>query len=312
MPVGGGRYEGMWGNKARFVDYDYGSDGESGGLRPDSAFKYLQDAIDASSPWDVIYIRPRDPNTSGGDPQHMLPESTTNWSIASTLHGLSLIGTGVGTVPRTRANQTRLQGASGATTAGLLVHAPYVNLENITFRRGSTTTGALFINGQGTGTTGGYAFNVTVNNCGFWKVAKAGVAGCVIDSAWHCMIANSFFEECAVGVLYQVAGSNVVGVNVVNSWFNGIDTTIDADIAATGGSTVTEVFISGCNFAHDLPALGSGNTYNKYIDFATASGLIVNCGFGTEDGTIATVMDTSNCDIVNCWYAPGTNLTDGT
>lgn len=305
VPVGGGRYEGMWGGKTYFVDYDNGTEG-SQGLRPKNAQKHLQTVIDGASAWDTIYIRPRTPDTAGGDPNAIIPASTTNWSITYGKHGLSLIGTGLGVGMR-QANMTRLQAAATVqATSTLTCYAPFVNFENLTFRRGGGTLAGLRIEGQTSGGSG-YAFNTTVNNCGFWKIgATATGAALYYESAWHCLTANSWFEECAKGIGIGVGGSNTTGVNVVGCVFNGIDTTIDADIFSTAGGTISEVFIDRCMFAHDIPALSG--SYNKYIDFATASGLISNCGFGTETETIATNMDRSNCDVVNCWFTNTTNL----
>lgn len=299
---------GMWGNRVWFVDYDNGTVGGSG-ERPDDACKHLQTIIDKAGEWDTIYIRPRDPDSAGGDPQAILPASTANWSIAYTKHGLSLIGTGLGIGMR-QTNMTRLQASTTVqATATLTCYAPYVNFENLTFRRGSGTLAGLRIEGQ-TGGGSGYAFNTIVNNCGFWKIgATATGAALFYESAWHCLTANSWFEECAKGIGIGVSGSNTTGINIVGCHFNGVDTTIDADVYATGGSTISEVFIDKCTFAHDIPALASGQLYTKYIVFGTASGLISNCNFGTETNTIATNMTVSNCDIVNCTYAVGTNLT---
>lgn len=300
-------FHGMWGNRVWFVDYDNGQTGNSG-ERPDDAQKHLQTIIDKAGEWDTIYIRPRDPDTSGGDPQAIIPASTTNWSIASTKHGLSLIGTGIGIGMR-QANMTRLQAASGASsTSAMTCYAPYVNFENITFRRGGSTGAGLLIEGQTTGGSG-YAFNTIVNNCGFWKISATATKGALYyESAWHCLTANSWFEECAKGIGIGVSGSNVVGINVLGCRFNGIDTTIDADIYATSGSTVTEVFVDGCIFAHDIPALSSGNSYNKYLDFATASGIFSNSVIGSETTTIATNCDLSNIDPVNINYSQATNF----
>lgn len=305
QPVGGGRYEGMWGNKVWFVDYD-GYDGE--GDKPSAAAKNLQTIIDKAAEWDTIYIRPRDPDSAGGDPQAILPASTTNWSIPYTKHGLSLIGTGLGVGMR-QANMTRLQASTTVqATATMVCYAPYVNFENLTFRRGSGTLAGLKIEGQTSGGSG-YAFNTTVNNCGFWKIgATATAAALYYESAWHCLTHNSWFEECAKGIGIGVSGSSAVGVNIIGCTFNGVDTTIDADIFSTAGGTISEVLVDRCLFAHDIPALASGQIYTQYIDFATASGLISNCCFGTETETIATNCDVSNCDVVNCWFHNTTNL----
>lgn len=300
-------FAGMWGNNVWFVDYDNGTAGAVGD-RPDHAQKNLQTILDKAAEWDTIFIRPRDPDSSGGDPQAIIPASTTNWSITYTKHGLSLIGTGIGSGMR-QTNMTRLQASSTTqATATLTCYAPYVNFENLTFRRGSGTLAGLKIEGQTSGGSG-YAFNTTVNNCGFWKISSTATQGALYyESAWHCLTKDSWFEQCAKGIGHGVSGSNIDGVNIIGCHFNGVDTTIDADIYATGGSTLSSVLIDRCTFAHDIPALASGNTYNKYIDFATAAGLISNCCFGTETETIATNMDSSNCDVVNCWFTNTTNL----
>lgn len=307
MPVGGGRYEGMWGNRVWFVDYDNGLTGNVGD-KPSNAQKHLQTIIDKAGEWDTIYIRPRDPDSAGGDPQAITPASTTNWSIAYTKHGLSLIGTGLGVGMR-QANMTRLQAASTVqATAAMTCYAPYVNFENLTFRRGGSTGAGLLIEGQTSGGSG-YAFNTTVNNCGFWKIgATATKAALYYESAWHCLTANSWFEECAKGIGVGVSGSSVAGINVIGCVFNGIDTTIDTDIFSTAGGTITEVFINGCLFAHDVPALASGNLYNKYVDFATASGIFANSVIGSETTTITTNCDLSNVDPVNINYSQATNF----
>ena len=300
-------FNGMWGNRVWFVDYDNGQTGNSGD-RPDDAQKHLQTIIDKAGEWDTIYVRPRDPDSAGGDPQAIIPASTSNWSLPYTLHGVSIIGTGIGAGMR-QANMTRLQGSATVNaTPAFLCKAPYVNFENLTFRRGGSTKSGIRIEGQTSGGTG-YAFNCTVNNCGFWKIGATATEGAVyLESAWHNLIKDCWFEECANGVGVGVSGSSVVGINVIGCHFNGVDTTIDSDIYATGGSTITEVFIDRCTFAHDIPAL-SGGVRTKYIVFGTASGLLSNCNFGSETNTIATNMTISNCDIVNCTYAPGTNLT---
>lgn len=305
VPVGGGRYEAMWGNKVWFVDYDNGRTGKAG-LKPVSAGKHLDTAISAASAWDVIYLRPRTPDTSGGDPQHHLPSSTSNYSIASTKHGLSIIGTGFG-AGKEKANMTRIQGASGAAASVLTVYAPFVNIENITFKRGSSTAAALLIEGQTSGGSG-YAFGTSVNNCAFWKVGATATKGAVyIESAWHTTIANSWFEQCALGIGIGVSGSNTDCTSILGNVFSGLDTTIDADIWTTGGSTITEVFIDGCRFAHDIPALSAGGI-KKYIYFATADGTFSNSVIGSETTTIATNCTLSNVDPVNINYSQATNF----
>jgi hypothetical protein len=310
MPVGSGRYEGMWGSRVWFVDYDHGSAG-GGGKKPGEAQKYLDTILAKLQDNDVVYIRPRDPDTTGGDPQSHLPLSTTaNYSIAYGISGTSLIGTGVGSGAfKNQANQTRIQGASGVTTATLTSNAPFANFENLCFRRGSSTIAGLKINALRSAS--GYSFGSTVSNCAFWKLgATATQGGLSIESAWHTLVNGCYFNECALGITVGVGESETDGIFIRGCFFDGVDTTIDADIV-TGD--VARIVIDSCIFAHDQPALSSGNLYNKYINCSgTVGGLLVNSMFGTETGTISTAATLSNIDVVNCWYAPGSNLTDGT
>jgi len=201
---------------------------------------------------------------------------------------------------------TRIQGASGTTTATFTVKAPFVNLENLTFRKGSSTVAGLKIDAYQTNSA--YAFNVTVFGCAFWKIglAGAGAGGLVIDSAWHTVVDSCWFEACRGGIAIANNESNTDGFTCVNTVFNGLDTDIDFDIYTSG--TLTTVLIDRCIFAHDIPAYTGGSVL-KYISFATATGLFSNSVIGSETNTIATNCSLSNIDVSNVTYAPGTNFT---
>lgn len=306
VPVGFSNYAGMWGGISWFVDYDYGSDGYSG-RAPDAAFKNLQTALTSMGPRDVVYIRPRVPAYATGDPNVIIPASTTNWTLAYTAYGSSIIGTGVG-LGKSANRQTVLQAAATVqATPTMKISAADVNIENLTFRRGSGTLAALQISSIASY----YVWGVTVNNCTFWKVGSTATSGALdIESAWHCNIENSLFEECAKGIVVGTSVSANVGLTLRNTVFSGVDTTVDVDLLSS--DNITNLLVDRCIFAHDLPALSGGSTL-KYISIGTSStGIIHKTGFGTETATIATCLTTGNVDIVDSWYAPGTNLTDGT
>ena len=145
VPVGGGRYEGMWGGTVYFVDYDNGGSGTVG-YKPSDAGKYLDDAISAATTNATIYIRPRSPELGtqgagpywGGDPGDITPKTaSTNWTIAYTKYGLSLIGTGTG-VGTSAASRTCLQGdATITSTPVFTVNAPYTTFENLGIKLGA-------------------------------------------------------------------------------------------------------------------------------------------------------------------------------
>lgn len=289
-PISSGRYDGMWGSKVWFVDYDNGSAG-SQGKKPTDAQKYLDTILDKAGEWDVIYLRPRDPDTSGGDPQSILPLSTTaNFDVASTQHGLSLIGTGIG---NNAAYSARIQGASGVTEAAITVNAPYVNIENLGIRKGSSTAGSLYVTAA--------AFASSVNNCHFrlGGTKASSVGAVIIDSAWYNKITNSVFSACPIGIVLAATTSAPQEIVITGCEFNGGASAIDADIFSTG--TVTRILIRDCYFDHAVPAVSAGDKV-RYIKFSAAStGLVANCFTGAVDPTVADNMTLDGVLYSNIW-----------
>lgn len=307
MPVAGlGGFGGLWTGSAWYVDYDNGATA-NGGHSPSDAYKYLQTALDNCAAGDVIFVRGRTPAYSTGDPTAIIPESTTNFTLAYNKYGTSIIGTGVG-VGKSANRQVVIQASStAAATPTLKISAADCNLENMTFRRGGSTVAALQISSIASY----YVWGASINNCSFWKVGTTATNGALnIESAWHCNVENSWFEECPRGILVGTSVSANVGLTLRNVVFAGADSTIDYDLLSS--DNITNLTVDRCIFAHDQPALSGGGTL-KYISIGTSStGIIHKCGFGTETATIATAMTTGDVDIVDSWYAPGTNLTDGT
>ena len=300
MPVGGGRYEGMWGGRVWFVDYDHGTVGGYGD-KPDAAQTNLQTIIDKAGEWDVIYIRPRAADTAGGDPQAILPASTSNWDVPYTLEGLSIIGTCPGNT-KASANATRLQGSATVNdTPVLYAKAPYMSFENLTFRRGGSTNCGLRL---GTGVTP-YALSSTVNNCMFWKIGSTATRGALMIDSWHNSIINSYFEECYGGINLWGEHANPTGNVIQGCTFGSTASSISCNIYSAG--IVLNTIIDRCSFPTSQP---SGGSPNLYINFAAAStGVISNCDLATATNTIATAMTNNGVLLVNCRYAPGTNMT---
>jgi hypothetical protein len=290
----------MWSGKVWFVDYDHGTTGGSG-TKPDDAQINLQTIIDKASAWDTIYIRPRDPDTTGGDPASILPASTSNWDVPYTLTGLSLIGTG-GIGSKASQNATRLKGSATVNaTPVLYAKAPYMTFENLAFHRGGSTLSGLKL---GTGVTP-YAFSSTVNNCLFWKIGSTATAGALHINSWHNNILNSYFEECYIGINLDATHANPTGMVIRGCVFGEAAASVSRDITSTG--SVLSVVIDNCVFAHAQPSAGGGNLY---IYFGAAStGIISNCQLATATNTIATAMTNNGVLLANVTYAPGTNMT---
>jgi len=285
----------MWGNKVWFVDYDNGTTGGEGD-KPSAACKYLDTILAKAGEWDTIYVRPRDPDSSGGDPQSVLPVSTTaNYVIPYTLHGLSIIGTGVG---ENAAYSCRIQGASGVTTATVLVNAPFVNIENLCIRKGSSTAGSLkFFADASTG----FTFGASASNCHFRLGGTTATAAgaVVIESAWYTVINGCTFSACPVGIGIGASQSVPQETVIKNCIFNGGASAIDADIVSSGA--VTRILVDRCVFDHAVPAEASG-TAVRYIKFAAAStGLVSNCATGAVDPTVADNMTLNGVLYTNIW-----------
>ena len=299
MPLGGGRYEAMWGNRVWFVDYDNGSSGNYGD-KPGAAFKYFDTAISRSGHNDVIYIRPRSPELGaagvgpyyGGDPGDILPESTTNWTIPWTSYGLSVIGTGSG-VGQARASVTNLQGASGATTSVLSLNAPFCSIENIGVKTGSSTTALIKQKMANDSVT--QAFHNSYYNVWFRNTGNA--PGLIIDSGSYDVVDNCTFSRCHYGVIYQSYNAVPNAQVLSNCYFDNTAAGSYDDVSSTGG--MTRALITGCNFNHAEP---SGGGHSKYIYMATTStGLISSCYTGSSDATVATNFTLNGLTYANCW-----------
>jgi hypothetical protein len=289
VPVGGGRYEGMWEGKARFVDYDNGTEG-SQGLKPKNACKYLQDALDASSPWDVIYIRPRDPAFSdGGGANYHLPESTSNWSIDYTKYGLSLIGAG-NQFGRNAGMSAYLRGGAVTTAAPvLLIKSCWNNIENLGFHSGASLQSHIRSQRSATATDRAYAN--TYNNCTFRfgapLIANHLQGGIHIESSSYEGIYNCTFTANPVGIVIRTSVGAVAGTQIHGCLFQGTAAEVSTDIFSAG--TLTNISIKDCTFAHAVGTLATVVVYGKYIYFGAAStGMFSNSRIGAAVSTVAT------------------------
>jgi hypothetical protein len=248
--------------------------------------KHLQDAIDAASHEDVIYVRPYQTHAQfvGGDPANILPESTANWSISHAKWGLSIIGTGAGS-GKASAYGVNLAGSTTVqATPTMLVYAPYVSLENLAFRRGSGTLAGVEFLFADPGTTAS-SFGNTVYNCLFWKIGATATTGALnIDSAWHTSVLNSTFLSCSKGIYVGFTNSTMQGLTVKGCVFQALTAEVTADIYSVAGCA--NALIDNCRFNHVLPTGGSPNLY-IYMG-AASTGLFSNSFIGNTDETIAT------------------------
>ncbi len=286
-----GNFAGWWGRKNWFVDYSNGTEGALG-LKMLKAQKNLKTILDHADlkAGDAVFIRPATPDTS--DPAAITPAAAVNWSIAVADYGVSLIGTGTG-VP---GYGTRLQGHASATTPVLSVNAAFVNLENLGFRRGGSTSGIVKFTYANPGTTYG-SFGCRMSNCHV-RLAQA-TGGVVIESAWYTHIINTIFSSCNVGILIGASNSVPGGIKLADCDFEAAIAEVTADINTSGA--VTRILMTRLNFNHVLP---TGGSPNKYVNIAAAStGLISDSYFGVADATIANSLTLNGIGNAHLWGA---------
>lgn len=300
--LGGGRYEGMWGNTRRFVDYDNGTVGGAG-LSPTAASKHLQTAINNSKAWDVIYVRGRktanvDLSIPSADPYYITPQSTTNWSTTYTQYGLQIIGTPIG---RGHAAQRQIcLTGSSSTAAVMTLKGPYQTLENLGFRKGSSTASAVRILGCTAAAATNAAFQNSILNCTFWKIGSAAVNGALdIESAWQVLVYGCTFRACSVGIMLNSAYSVPQDVVLENLKFIGLPAEVSCDIDI---DAAVDILIKDVVADHALPTGGT----NKYVRASAAStGLITGFFCGGSDATVATNFTLNGMTYSHCYSLEG-------
>ena len=293
--------------KSWYVDYGNGVADDTG-LTPASATKHLQDIIDKAAREDVIFVRPyiTAAQVEGGDPAYILPESTANWIVPKTLYGLSIIGTGLG-VGKSAAYQTNLKGSTTVAAVSTLdVRAPFVHLENLTFRRGSNTLAGVRYVFTDPGTTNA-SFGGSLHNCNFWKLSSSATHGALeIGDVWHMTISKCTFISCYIGIHISFDNGTAQGLIVRDCDFNGLTSEVSCNIQAVAG--LINTLITGCNFNHALPNAGAPNVYVSVG--ATSSGMISNCFLGNASTTIATNMTLNGIVQSGCMSEEGEMVTD--
>jgi hypothetical protein len=264
----------MWPSETvRFVDFDNGAVGNQG-LKPSNAYKYLDTAISDAAHGDVIYIRPRSPELGaagvgpyyGGDPGDITPQTaSTNWTIAYTKYGLSLIGTGTG-IGVAGAQQTTLQGdATITSTPVFTVNAPYVTFENFGIKPGASTTGLIkqsFTNDAADQAWANSYYKIWFRNVD----GQAASYSLLIDAGSYDNVIGCNFSGHKIGIRLDSINSNVNRIIVRDCDFETATTTAKAHIYSTGA--ITRVLFDKLTMMGTIPAGGSPNLY---ISIAAAS-----------------------------------------
>lgn len=293
--IGGGvaRYSGWWG-KSFFVDYDHGSDNNTG-LEPGDAYKNLQTAITDATINDVIYVKNRDQDITSTDPEYITPESTTNWEIAEAKTHLSIIGaSNVSHIPTQEGKiAVYLRGSTTAADDVMEWLGAFGLIENLAFHRGSSTQSILSLTGNSTSLR---ALGTVVSNCLFRLYSQSTAALYSIDN-WFITVYGCEFHDCKYGVKFRGSNSTVRRVRVSRCLFrNQTAASVDINILFSGSSG-QDVTVDGCDFVGEIPAAGS----NYFVSAdAAIQGTVVNCTFPADMVEGTAYINANGLTQVNC------------
>ena len=301
-------FRGLWGN-AWFADFDHGSDGN--GDTPARSYKYLDTLLtDKIGRDDVVYIRPRDADSDGGDPQYYTAYTTANSIIAQGKEGITLVGTHPGSLAANgkaghMAHRTYIGGHASAvaSTPILQIRAPYATIENLAFRHtnGSTTItsgGCVKVHG---GVGNSYeAFGTTFANCLFRFAEGADdMAGIYNIDSWYMDVIACYFYRCECGIAMYGSNSTCRGLNVWDSVFQGVANERACDINIMGSSS-TYINVFDSKFGLDPTDTGpSGAGYYIYISSGTGVNIAGNYFADADaagDVSIGDAIDGANYD----------------
>jgi len=292
---GSGRFSNPW-STHYFVDGTASGSGD--GLAPDSAFKTIQEAVNAATGGDVIYIRPKAYTVGTGFARYVedvdIANTATGSGVTERNAGISLIGvTALGVAsdfigPRWK----------HATTHCLHTKAAGTHVENIGFFCEGATYGVQFQSDGATYTMSG-GQGSSLYNC-----AIKGEGGVFANSSDSLQIVNCQFQAKydgnTSGIIITLDGTNVNRRPVVRGchFLGGNGTAMDsAPIIWTG--KVENGLIADNYF--DLGTLVQIN-----IATASSSGLIANNMFAEADLSTTFIVQNGMVCVAN-WDVTGIN-----
>ena len=248
------------------------------------------EAVAKAAAFGVVYIAPMQYLTIATQTNRYYLDNVT---IAASQPGLSIVGAGPGgTHYQTVEMKTAAAGSSLFT-----VNAPGCQFENMRLTGTSQTavTGIgnpdlSIIAAKGDGSTCNGNGGLGVRFCTFSN-AKAGGA-IRIDNPWNCIVEDSIFHNCYIGVWSSSSVSSTNGMWIRRNHFDGQPANIDAHIYATGGSAnCYGLLIHGNTFNTALPAHASGSL-KRFIyvgdTWATGGGGLISGNYfcyDTDNGT---------------------------
>lgn len=269
MPIEGGN--------VFFADGDRSSGG--GGRSWGDAFSKIQDAIDAASAGDVIYVAGRTHTDYTGDPVSYEENLTIPWATSS----LSIIGVSRG---RTQGGLPQLKDGATTTQHILRIRAPGCYIAGLGFNGAGNTGGGILLDDDYSTKA---AFGTTIDGCHFKNckgttATNAATGGAInfssTGNSWQSSFTNNRFYKC-VGDIVLPGTSNTVPQDILiqGNIFSGPSSAVDCNLYLQGaGSGINGVIIDS-NIFQQLPALGSATTA-RYIHATGCVGMMTRNMFG--------------------------------
>lgn len=303
QPVGADhRFDGWWGGKVYFVDFDNGSAGATGLNDMAAPGKDMQRAIDDDNDPDAtVYVRPRAfaSGTYGEDPQQITPNSddAENFHIPKAKKNLSLIGTGKG-LSHAAAHKCWIGGYTGLTTAVLEVRAPGCVIENFRAQPPASAAEGIFRSENDGDTFDGG--NTTFINNDFHDANTTGALQLV--ATWQMSILGNRFLNCDHGILIPNTNYSIPQIwEISDNVFTAVASEVYANFSTTGG--LKRLVARRNHHGSEQPTAGSPN---KYWNFAAAStGMISNDFFGVYSVTAENLCTLNGVNIAGCWSTLG-------
>ncbi len=251
----------LW-SDALFVDYDNGNAGNVNVAmnNPDYPLKTVQAAVTAARRGAVVYIRERP--ISGYDPQYL----SENITIPVAKQGISLIGTGA-----SRKNGWGCGIKGAAAGAVIIVRAPFVNIENLTINKGSSTTGHIRAESSSTDATK-KGFGLNVYNCHLRNANQITAGAIYLDNVWDVLIQKCMFISCVAGIVGAATVDSLANIAILdNQFYPAVDdpTAAALDVHILLNVLTYNLLIDNNKFLGPIPALSAG-TYKVYAYLGTS------------------------------------------
>lgn len=297
QPVGADhRFDGWWGGKVYFVDYDNGTAGVNGYNDMNRPGKNIQTSIDAAGTDATIYVRPRE--FSSEDPQAITPAAAhaENIHIDKAKTNMSLIGTGKG-LGHAAVHKAYLASYSGLTTPVISIYAPGCVIEGFRSQPASSAATGIFYSINDDTYDGG---NTTIINCDFHDANTTGAIR--LCSTWQMSVIGNRFVNCDVGLYVTTSYSVPQIFELAHNKFSAVAGEVSCNVYFYGG--VRRLLAYDNYHGMEQPTLAAPNMYYAFTSTAS-TGMISGDYFGAYDVTAEALCTLNGVNLVGCYSSEG-------